>query len=151
MPKAVKKYWNNAPPLVKYAAIGAGAYFLYKAVKWIRNRPTTYNLPAGGAGIPTTGYTPTGQPIAWNPKPLSDQLFNAMSGLFTTSGTKDEAWKALINLPTNDMLTAVYNQFNTDHGEGETLTTWIDSEYYYDYFTGVKDQALSRLRAAGLN
>ena len=147
---AILETWNKFPTPLKYVTAGIAIYGTYKGVKYLRNRIPAAQLPAGGAGIPTVGYTQTGQAIAWDPKPMSDQLYNAMSGLFTTSGTKDEAWTALIQLPTNDMLTAVYNQFNKDHGNGTTLTAWIDDEYYYDYFTGVKVQALNKLRGAGL-
>ena len=142
---------NKLPIVAQIAILGAAGYIVYRSVKWIRNRPTTYNLPTGGQGIPTVGYTPAGQPIAWNPEPLVDELHYVMDGLFTLSGTKDAAWNKLIQLPSPDMLTAVYNRFNTKWGDGSTLTQWLRDEYYYDFTTGVRDQAINKLETAGLN
>ena len=115
-----------------------------------RNKPAPIPLPAGGAGIPTTGYNAQGQPIAWSPQPLSNELYSAMNGLGTFSGTKDEAWSKLAQLPTPDMVTAVYNDFNNRYGNGETLTQWIRNEVYYDYLTGVRDATLAKLALLGL-
>ena len=149
--KKITDTFNRLPMVAQIAIVGAVGFGIWKGIKWLRNRPTTYNLPQGGSGIPVTGYTPTGQPIAWNPEPLVDELHDVMSGLFTLTGSKDAAWQKLINLPSNDMLTATYNRFNTKWGDGNTLTQWIRDENYYDYFTGVKDQAINRLTSAGLN
>jgi len=65
----------------------------------------------------------------------------------TLSGTKDAVWKRLYDLPTDDMVVAVYSAFNQKYfnkGKG-TLTQWIRDEWYYDYTTGVKEKALDRL------
>jgi len=151
MKNKLLKGFNNLPTLAQLAILGAAGYVVYRGIKWIRNRPTTYNLPTGGEGIPVTGYTQTGQPIAWSPEPLVDELHDVMSGLFTLSGTKDAAWSKLIQLPSPDMLTATYNRFNTKWGDGNTLTQWLRDEYYYDFTTGVRDQAIQKLESAGLN
>lgn len=148
--KLVDKF-GKLPLLAQIAILGASGYVIYRGVKFLRTRPTLYPLPQGGQGIPVTGYTPTGAPIQWNPEPLVDELHDVMDGLFTLSGTKDAAWLKLVQLPSNDMVTAVYNRFNQKWGDGSTLTQWIRDENYYDFTTGVKDQAINRLTAAGLN
>lgn len=148
----VGKAWNSLPGPLKIVAGGLVIWGGYKAVKALRSRITPKPLPNAGQGIPVVGYTQTGQPVSWSPAKIVEDNFSAMTGLGTFSGTKDEAWKEIINLPSADMLTATYNAFNSDpRSGGETLTQWIDSEYYYDYFSGVKDQVLSKLRGAGLN
>lgn len=91
-------------------------------------------------------------PSGWRPEPLADELHDAMSGLFTLSGTKTKAWEKLYTLPTNDMVRAVYNAFNTKYfGEGKgTLTQWIRDEYYHDFTSGIKNQVLNRLSLLNL-
>ena len=73
-----------------------------------------------------------------------------MGGLFTLTGTKDDAWLQVANIPTNDMLTSLYNYFNSKFGNGKTLTQWINDEYYYDILSGVKQKTLQRLADAQL-
>jgi hypothetical protein len=81
---------------------------------------------------------------------LAAKLFDVMDGLFTASGTKDAAFLQFGQLPTNDMVTAVYNEFNTQYGEGETLTQWINDEYWTDIGGDGKTLALQRLTSIGL-
>lgn len=91
-------------------------------------------------------------PSGWRPEPLADELHDAMAGLFSFSGTKDKAWYQLYKLPTNDMVRAVYQAFNTKYfkkGSG-TLTQWIRDEKYYDYTSGIKEQVLNRLSQLNL-
>lgn len=149
--KEIAKIWKKLPTGGKIAVGGVAAFGLYKGVKFFRSRIAHVPLPTGGMGIPVTGYSPNGSPIAWSPAGLVDQLYSAMSGLGTFSGTKDEVWQQIINLPSADMLTATYNAFNHDsRSEGESLTQWIDNENYYDYLSGVKAATLAKLRAANL-
>lgn len=150
--KAIAKFWNGLPPAGK-VAVGLGvAYGTYKGVKYFRSRIAHVPLPTGGLGIPVAGYTNTGTPIPWNPAPVVEAQYGAMDGGGSFSGTKDEAWTLLLNLPTADMLTAVYNAFNADpRAEGDSLTQWIRDEIYYDYISGVKAAVLAKLTGAGLN
>lgn len=148
MRKIINWYEKQSTPVQVGVAAGA-AFLVYKGVQFLM-RPAPVPLPAGGAGIPVVGYGPGGMAIAWSPAPLSNELNAAMNGLFTFTGTKDEAWSKLLQLPTPDMVTAVYNDFNARHGGGSTLTQWIRDEIYYDPFTGVRDATLARLALLGL-
>ena len=151
MKKNLFSKFQELPTLLQIAIIGGAYYGIYRGIKFIRNRPQQYQLPAGGAGIPITGYTPTGQPIQWNPEPLVDELHDVMDGLFTPTGTKDIAWTKLAQLPSNDMVVAVYNRFNSKWGDGDTLTQWIRDEYWTGVVETVKHDALNRLTSLGLN
>ena len=133
--------------------VGAGilGFIIYKKVKKKLNvLPQTFPLPTGGGGMPVVSYNTQGEPTFWNPEPLAKELFDIMDGLFTLTGTKDTIFLKFANLPTPDMATAVYNQFNKNYGEGETLTQWINDEYYYDYLGDGKKLALAKLQALGL-
>lgn len=144
--------FNKLPIVAQIAIVGFAGYGIYRGIKYLsKPRPQQYPLPAGGAGIPTVGYTPTGQPITWNPEPLVDELHDVMDGLFTFSGTKDATWLKLAQLPSNDMVTAVYNRFNQKWGDGDTLTQWIRDEYWTDVAGNGKQSALDRLTSLGLN
>jgi hypothetical protein len=100
-------------------------------------------------------YIPQGTnsiPMGWNAVALADELKDVMTGLFTMSGTKDKAWRKLAELPTDDMVKAVYSAFNQKYfadGKG-TLTQWIRDEKYYDYLSGIRNLALTRLAQLGL-
>ena len=147
--KTIRDQFNELPLGLQIGIVSVLGYAGYRLYK--RLTVQTYTLPQGGAGLPVVGYTQGGQPQLWNPEPLVDELHNVMDGLFTLSGTKDAAWKKLLELPSNDMVTAVYNRFNVKHGAGETLTAWIRQENYYDVLSGVKDAVLNRLATIGLN
>ncbi|MFD2581503.1 hypothetical protein ACFSR6_03315 [Pedobacter vanadiisoli] len=88
---------------------------------------------------------------SFNPNILAEELFNVMDGLFTLSGTKDAAFRKLYELPTDNMVIAVYNAFNSKYGsKGDgSLTKWINDEYYYDAF-GYKNKVLARLKSLRL-
>lgn len=146
----IKKFWQDLPFLVKGAVILGGGFIAYRQIKKIINQPKPVTLPQGGAGLPVVGNTTTGDPVFWNPAGLSKDLYNVMKGLFTFSGTKDEIFTKLGELPSGDMVTAVYNHFNTNYGEGETLTEWIKGEIWYDYFSSGRDLALQRLENLNL-
>jgi len=147
----IKKFFADLPPLVKGVLILGGGFIAYRGIKKIINQPKPIVLPQGGAGLPVVGNTSTGAPVFWNPATLSKDLYNVMSGLFTLSGTKDEVWTKLGELPSGDMVTAVYNHFNTNYGEGQTLTDWIKAELWYDITGSGKDLALSRLASLNLS
>jgi len=148
-----KKLWNELPTIAKVAVIGGvgiGLYFLTRRIVKNFRKPPKFDLPQGGGGIPVVTYTPTGQPVQWNPQPLAAELFDVMDGLFTLSGTKDATWLKLAQLPSNDMVVAVYNTFNETYGNGDTLTQWINDEYWTDIGGDGKSLALSRLSSIGL-
>jgi hypothetical protein len=133
--------------------VGAGllGFYIFKKIqKGTAMLPPVFPLPTGGGGMPIVSYNPSGQPTYWNPAPISTELFNVMDGLFTLSDEKSAAFLRLAELPTPDMVVAVYNHFNTNYGEGETLTQWINDEYYYDWTTDGKSLALAKLSSLGL-
>ena len=105
---------------------------------------------AGLTVIPDVPYIKDQEIIqsGFNPNILADELFKAMDGLLTASGTKDEAWRKLYELPTDNMVIAVYNAFNQKYGtKGKgSLTQWIEDESWYDYLTGMKSKVLKRLQ-----
>ena len=133
--------------------VGAGilGFIIYKKIKKKMNvLPQTFPLPTGGGGMPVVSYNPQGQPTFWNPEPLAKELFDVMDGLFTLEGTKSAVFLKFAELPTPDMATAVYNQFNKNYGGGETLTQWINDELNYNWLSNEKDLALAKLTALGL-
>jgi hypothetical protein len=142
-------FWTKLPWYIQLPIIGGAGYLIYKGVTKLINRPPVIPLPTGGQGIPVVSYDPQGNPTTWSPRPLSQELYDSMSGLDWTS-SKEEAWGKLLNLPTNDMVVSVYNDFNQQFGGGETLTQWIDDEYG-SFFTSNKPGVLQRLRGLGLN
>ncbi|WP_025142746.1 hypothetical protein [Pedobacter jeongneungensis] len=88
----------------------------------------------------------------FNPNTLAEELFDVMDGLFTLSGTKDATFRKLYELPTDNMVIAVYNAFNTKYGSkgSGSLTKWISDEAYYNYGLGYKDKAIKRLKSLRL-
>jgi hypothetical protein len=133
--------------------VGAGilGFIIYKKIKKkTAMLPPVFELPTGGGGMPVVSYNPQGQPTFWNPAPLSAELFDVMDGLFTGEGTKSAVFLKFAELPTNDMAVAVYNHFNTNFGEGETLTQWINDEWNYNWLSSEKDLALAKLKSLGL-
>jgi len=133
--------------------VGAGilGFIIYKKIKKKMNvLPQTFPLPTGGGGMPVVSYNPQGQPTFWNPEPLAKELFDVMDGLFTLSSTKDVKLYEFANLPTPDMATAVYNQFNKNYGDGETLTQWINDEWFTPAGSEAKNLALAKLQSLGL-
>lgn len=100
------------------------------------------NYPTGGNNIPPS----------WNPLPLVKELHDVMDSTFTFSGTKDEVWKKVLNLPTDDMIVSVYNVFNQNYSDENngTLTQWIKDEWNYDFISGVKENLLARLAKLNL-
>jgi len=131
--------------------VGVLGFIVYKKVKKkFSVLPATFPLPTGGGGMPVVSYNTQGEPTFWNPEPLAKELFDIMDGLFTLSGTKNEVFLKFAQLPTPDMATSVYNQFNKNYGNGETLTQWINDELYYDYFGSGKSLALAKLQTLGL-
>ena len=143
-------FWNKLPWYIQLPIIGAGGYLIYRGAKKLITAPPRVPLPQGGAGVPVVSYDAQGNPTAWNPRPLSQELYDTMEGLADWTSSKEEAWGKLLNLPTNDMVTMVYNDFNQQFGGGDTLTQWIDDEYG-SFFTSNKPAVLQRLRGLGLN
>ncbi len=91
--------------------------------------------------------TATGLPEGWSPYPLATKLKTEMTGL---SLTYPGSWKTLANLPTDDMVIAVYNAFNEQYfnlGDG-TLVEWIMAEWQWAGTT--KQQVLARLSSLQL-
>jgi hypothetical protein len=145
---------KNLPVTAKIGivvGVGVLGFFLYKKIKKkLAMLPPVFPLPTGGGGMPVVSYNTQGEPTFWNPAPLSNELFNVMDGLFTLSGTKNDVFLKFAQLPTNDMAVAVYNNFNQNFGGGETLTQWINDEYWVDFLAEGKSLALAKLQALGL-
>jgi len=69
-------------------------------------------------------------PKGWTPEPLARQLHDALDGVFVLAATKGEAFKKVMDLPTDDMIKSVYNAYNTlyfKEGNG-TLVQWLRDE-----------------------
>lgn len=115
-------------------------YFYFRGKRNAEGPKVTY--PQGGNSIPA----------GWSPMPLVKELYDAMSGLFSFTGTKDQVWTKLRDMPTDEMVIAVYDTYNQKYfSEGNgTLTQWIRDENYYDPISGVRDSTLSRLQNLGL-
>ena len=129
--------WLGIGALIIIAIVVVSYYWGKSKVK-----PVQANYPDGGTGIPA----------GWKPEILANKLHEAMSGLGTFTGTKDNVWSEMYQLPTNDMFTAVYNVFNqlfVKENNG-TLREWISNETYYDYLSGVKGQLLTRFDSLNL-
>jgi len=131
--------------------VGVLGFFLYKKIKKkLAFLPPVFPLPTGGGGMPVVSYDDKGVPTFWNPAPLSTELYDVMDGVLSTAPNKDKAWAKFSNLPTPDMQVSVYNHFNKNFGDGETLTQWINDERLYDYFSGGKEIILAKLSSLGL-
>jgi len=140
-------------------AAGVGAYWVGKKL-FLKPEPPPlphYDLPEGGGGIPQIDTivdpkTGTVKAVLWSPKPLANELFESMEGFDWTS-TKERAWYKLSALPTNDMVVAVYNYFNSMpavvSAKVGTLPQWIrDESGAWD--DSYKEAALQRLSALNL-
>lgn len=117
--------------------IAIALIFLYgrkRGLETANGPDVTY--PDGGDGIPA----------GWSPEPLAEELHNVMDGLFTGSETKDDTFRKLLVLPTDDMFVAVYDVFNQEHfSEGDgTLKQWINDEVLTSAFTSTVDQLNDR-------
>ena len=147
---SIKQTWKEIHPIGKTIIVLSSGALLFFGIRKIMKRPVIATLPQGSKGLPVVSYTPSGSAVLWNPSPLVSKLYDAMHGLFTPSGTKDAVWTELAQLPTDDMLTAVYNEFNKKFGDGDTLTQWIRDEYWSDITGSGKELALNRLSKANL-
>lgn len=85
-----------------------------------KNKPSSKDLPNSGQGVP----------MGWDPEPLAKELHDVMDGIFDSPVKKNEAFSKLANLQHDDMVVAVYNQFNGmfSKGPNDTLTSWIMDE-----------------------
>ena len=79
----IQQQWKELPTPAKIGIYAVGAYFLYKIVKNIKNRPTIAPLPTGGSGIPAVGYDQSGSPVPWSR--LGRGASEAQVGGFATS------------------------------------------------------------------
>jgi len=87
---------------------------IYMAYQSGKRKGKIISYPNNGTGIPQ----------GWSPRPVTEALIGAMSGL----GTDERAiWDALEGL-TDDQLAAVYNDFNTVLPSGQDLFEWFRSD-----------------------
>lgn len=119
--------------------VGVGFWLYRNKEKFIPEKP----LPNGGKTLPTK----------WNysPNALADELYDVMSGAFTLSRTKEDAWTKVLNLPNDEAIVLTYNIFNKKYGQkGQgTLTQWIADEMIYDWGASVKNKLIVKLRSLG--
>ena len=117
-------------------------YLLYRQGKKSAERPKDVEYPNNGTGIPA----------GWSAEIIADNLHDVMDGLFTLPITKDAAWLKLRDLPTNDMVIAVYNVFNQKYFNKDdgTLTQWIKDESVLGWPSEVKETTLARLATLNL-
>ncbi|MDJ1494539.1 hypothetical protein QNI19_16460 [Cytophagaceae bacterium DM2B3-1] len=102
-------------------------------------------LPNSGSGIPQV-KNPDGTTSSWSPKALADEIYSKLNGI-TTSGISKMNTLNKIMVLTDDQCTALYNYFNKQYGKGETLTQWIEGEW----FMSAKDKIVTRLKSLGLD
>lgn len=135
------KNWKTI--LIALAILALIVYSIYAWGKHSANGPQG-DYPHKGNGIPD----------GWSPTPLANELHDAMNGIFTLADTKEKAWNKLYNLPTDDMVVAVYNVFGQlyfNEGNG-TLVQWIRDEdnYVPEMLGGVRNDLLQRLQSLNL-
>jgi len=118
------KAWKVAPvptAIGTGVAVIGGGFLLRRLFRGPGPTIPKYKLPRGGKAIPE----------GWTPDPLAKELYDTMKGISFFTGPKEKAWFKLTVLPTDDMVVAVYNAFNTIPGASKsgTLTTWIRDEF----------------------
>jgi hypothetical protein len=124
----------------------AAIYFFarsYQKKVTAANRKDPVPLPDSGQGIPQ-GWQDQARTLA---KALHDR----MDGLNIFAAS--QKWSRLANPDlTDDMVTAVYNEFNNMYSaeSGATLTEWIRSQYAIGAADDAKQDALDRLERLGL-
>jgi len=136
-------------------AVGGIGYLGYRIFRKTNGgMPDPKELPNAGDGIPVVGTGADGKPLSWNPTPLAMELHTTMDGFWGTPKNKEVAWAKLNNLPTNDMVVAVYNTFNSIpdviESKDGTLVNWIRDEVGYLFSTSWKDRVLARLASLQL-
>lgn len=97
-----------------------------------------------------TIINPDGTEDEFNPMPLATELYDTMSGILDWTEAKEGAWRKLYLLPKDSQVELVYNVFNYEYGNGNTLTQWILGEYGA-FVDSYKHKALDRLGQLGLN
>jgi hypothetical protein len=124
-----------------FAIVVAIIYYAGRSAGIKKAEESIVQLPDNGSGIPK----------GFNPTPYANELYDVMKGLGQLTGTKDKAFRRSLELPTDDMLAAVNNKFNQlylNRGSG-TLIKWLEDEIWYDYFTGIKNKLITRLKSIG--
>ncbi len=138
----VKTAFQSRPLQIVLVILGvlAAAWYMGRRAGIQKANESQTELPNNGTQIP----------VGWKPDPFAEHLYRVMDGLFTTAGTKDQAFSRALDL-TDDQLIAVNNAFNRLYlGKGKgTLVNWLQDELYYDRLTGKRDQLLNRLRTLG--
>lgn len=117
------------------------ALVLVVAVKVYRafKKPVNAKYIEGGGALPS----------GWSPTAITDNLFNAIQGIFTLTGTKDDAYKAFNDLNDNQMI-SVYNDWGNRYADKKSymffpmgsLTQAIKDETGYTVFGGVNQADL---------
>jgi hypothetical protein len=90
----------------------------------------------------------TGTRPNFDPSPISARIYNCMKGVnfFPCS----DSYQEILNLPYDDEEVAVYNHFNKNFGNGETLSQWIEDEMTDYGTTAAKNKLLIRLYTLNL-
>jgi hypothetical protein len=102
-------------------------------------------LPNSGSGIPQVKNS-DGSVSSWSPKSLADEIYSKLKGVWTTGISKMNTLNKIMVL-TDDQCVALYNYFNKQYGKGDTLTQWIEDEY----FMSSKEPIVNRLKSLGLD
>ncbi|MCH7850942.1 MAG: hypothetical protein IH845_04840 [Nanoarchaeota archaeon] len=127
-------------PIFAVVLIGGTGFLAYLGLRKLFR-------PGGPRAPQITGGRGAGVPAGWSPYPLASKLKTEMTGL---SLFYPGSWRTLAELPTDDMVIAVYKAFNEQYfnlGDG-TLTEWIMAEWQWAGTT--KQQVLTRLRSLQL-
>lgn len=102
---------------------------VYRAFK----KPVNAKYIQGGGALPQ----------GWTPTAITDNLYNAIQGVFTLTGTKDDAYKAFNSLNDNQMI-SVYNDWQNRYADKKSylffpmgsLTQALKDETGYVTFVG---------------
>ena len=127
-------------PIFTVVLVGGAGFLGYLALRRFFRPSAPRPLIIGGKA--------SGLPAGWSPYPLATRLKNEMTGI--SLGTYPSSWRILLELPTDEMVIAVYKAFNQQYfklGKG-TLTEWIKAEWQLVGTT--KERVLARLRSLQL-
>ena len=137
--------WEKIPKPVRVILIIIIILFLiwFSAnIYRILRRPPNAKYVSGGGTVPPD----------WNPKPITDDLFNVISGVFTLPETKQEAFKKFNALNDNQMI-KVYNDWNDRYaqkgiilgmGSYGTLPTAIADEWNYSLMSEDNEMEIAK-------
>ncbi len=127
--------------------IAIGLIVIYVIYRWGKNN---------AANIVDYKHGTDAIPAGWDPNILADEVYQNTDTFFISNITQNKTFYNVANLPTDDMVVAVYNTYNTKYQskDSQTMTARIASitAVEPDFMGGVggnRDSAVNRLRNTG--